>query len=94
MTLESLLENGAQIVDVRTPMEFQMGNVEGSVNIPLNEVPTRLDEIKAIEGPILLCCQSGARSGQATAYLSNEGVECYNAGSWLDVNRYVASKAS
>lgn len=86
MTIESLIANGATIVDVRTPGEYQMGNVPGSKNIPLNEIPNRIDEIKALAGPLVLCCASGGRSGQATGYLSQLGIECYNAGSWLNIN--------
>ncbi|MDE3236410.1 MAG: rhodanese-like domain-containing protein [Bacteroidota bacterium] len=74
------------IVDVRTPGEFMGGNVAGSINIPLNEIPGRIDEIKQIGQPIVLCCASGARSAQATMYLRNLGIECENGGSWLAVN--------
>jgi phage shock protein E len=35
-----------------------------------------------------LCCASGGRSGQAEYYLSQQGVECLNGGSWLNVNFY------
>ena len=74
------------VVDVRTSAEFSGGHVAGSINIPLNEVPNRLDEIRALQQPLILCCASGGRSGQATAYLSGSGIECLNGGSWLDVN--------
>lgn len=62
------------------------GHVAGSINIPLNEVPYRVDEIKGMAQPITLCCASGNRSGQATAYLRAQGVACENGGSWLEVN--------
>ncbi len=74
------------VVDVRTPEEFMGGNVAGSKNIPLNEVPHRVEEFKAMSTPIVLCCASGNRSGQATNYLQAQGVDCSNGGSWLDVN--------
>lgn len=74
------------IIDVRTPEEFIGGNVAGSINIPLHEIPNRLDEIKAMEQPIILCCASGNRSGQATMFLKSNGIACENGGSWLDVN--------
>lgn len=74
------------ILDVRTPGEFMGGHVAGSINIPLNEIPDRLDEIKQLQQPIILCCASGNRSGQATAFLKNHGIDCSNGGSWLDVN--------
>lgn len=74
-----------KIVDVRTPQEFMGGHVAGSVNIPLNELPQRLNEFQSMEN-ILLCCASGGRSMQAAAYLRNNGVNCQNGGSWLQVN--------
>jgi rhodanese-related sulfurtransferase len=74
------------IIDVRTPAEFMGGHVAGSINIPLNEVEARLEEIKAIDGEIILCCASGGRSGQAAGFLKNQGVQCENGGGWLEVN--------
>jgi phage shock protein E len=74
------------ILDVRTPAEFAGGHVAGSINIPLNEVEQKLAEIKALKQPIILCCASGGRSGQATYFLKNQGLDCENGGSWLDVN--------
>lgn len=73
-------------MDVRTPAEFMGGHVAGSINIPLQEIPERLNEIKALPQPLVLCCASGNRSGQATAYLKNLGIDCTNGGSWLQVN--------
>jgi len=73
-------------IDVRTVSEFMGGNVVGSINIPLGEITSRLDEIKQLEQPILLCCASGGRSGQATMFLKQHGIDCVNGGSWLDVN--------
>lgn len=73
-----------RVIDVRTPAEFAGGNVEGSLNIPLQEIPTRVDEIKNMQ-PIIVCCASGNRSGQATAYLRDQGIDCENGGSWFDV---------
>lgn len=74
------------IIDVRTPAEFMGGHVLGSINIPLQEVPHRLAEISAMPQPIILCCASGNRSGQATMFLQQQGIDCSNGGSWLDVN--------
>jgi len=74
------------ILDVRTPSEFRGGNVAGSINIPLQEIQQRLDEIKTLSQPIILCCASGNRSGQATSFLASQGIECDNGGSWMDVN--------
>lgn len=86
--IEELIKNGeAKIVDVRTPGEYMGGHVAGSVNIPLQEVPQRIEEFKNMKN-LILCCASGNRSGQATAFLRSHGVECENGGSWLEVNSY------
>ncbi|TNE55229.1 MAG: rhodanese-like domain-containing protein [Bacteroidetes bacterium] len=74
------------IVDVRTPAEYMGGHVQGSINIPLQEIEARLDEIKTLKQPIVLCCASGMRSGQATHFLSQHGIDCSNGGGWTDVN--------
>jgi phage shock protein E len=74
------------VLDVRTRQEFSGGHVAGSINIPLNELPTRLDEVKALAQPLLLCCASGMRSGQAESVLRAQGIPCENGGGWMQVN--------
>lgn len=74
------------VIDVRTPAEFMGGHVAGSINIPLQEIQQRVDEIKTMQHPIVLCCASGGRSQQATQYLKSLGIDCENGGSWMDVN--------
>ena len=89
MDLKKIIkEKTGTIVDVRTPMEFSGGNAEGSINIPLQELESRKEELKSLKQPLVLCCASGGRSGQANQYLTHQGIECYNGGSWLDVNFY------
>ncbi len=74
------------IIDVRSEGEFSMGHVDGSINIPLHEVPDRVEEINNFSKPVVLCCASGARSEQAHMFLSSQGVsELYNGGGWTDV---------
>ena len=88
--MEQLIRSGkATIVDVRSPGEFGGGHVAGSINIPVQEVPSRLEEFRKMKH-IVLCCASGGRSGQATAFLKQNGIDCVNGGSWLDVN-YIAN---
>jgi phage shock protein E len=77
------MSNQKTIVDVRTPAEFMGGHVEGSINIPLQELVERVDEVNALQQPIILCCASGNRSGQATQYLQSIGIDCSNGGSWV-----------
>lgn len=80
------MQNKQTIIDVRNYGEFMGGHVAGSINIPLQEIQQRLDEIKSLPQPIILCCASGNRSGQAMMFLRNQGIDCENGGSWLSVN--------
>lgn len=60
------------IVDVRTPQEFSSGAIEGAVNIPLNELENRREEVKGFD-EIVVYCAGGARSSQAKVILNNAG---------------------
>lgn len=87
-TKKIMKEKQGTIVDVRSPDEFRGGNAAGAINIPLQEIPKRIEELKNLKQPLVLCCASGARSEQAAQFLMKQGIECYNGGSWLDVNQY------
>jgi len=77
------------ILDVRSPMEFAGGHVPGSINIPLDLIPQRMDDIRAIEGPIVVCCASGMRSMSACEYLYRMGVtNISDGGSWYSVAEF------
>jgi len=85
--LRKMIQNKqGTVVDVRTRAEFMGGHVADSLNIPINEIPDRLEALRQLNQPLILCCASGGRSGQAQAFLMSHGIECYNGGSWLDVN--------
>lgn len=89
MELEKIMnEKTGTIVDVRTREEFMGGNVNESINIPLQEIQQRLSELKSLKTPLVLCCASGGRSAVATNFLSSQGIECVDGGSWLNVNYY------
>jgi phage shock protein E len=90
MSIEEALATGqGTVVDVRSAAEFYSGNVKGSINIPLQELSTRMEEIIALNQPLVLCCASGNRSGMATQILKQAGIDCGNAGSWLDVEHFL-----
>jgi len=91
MNIEKIIkEKQGTILDVRTPEEFMGGHVTGSINIPMQEIGNRMNEIRVLKTPLVLCCASGGRSGMAQGFLSKQGIECINGGSWLDVNYYHA----
>ncbi|MFN8436492.1 MAG: rhodanese-like domain-containing protein [Cytophagales bacterium] len=76
------------IIDVRTKEEFEMGHVPDAINIPLNEIPNKIAEIKSFDEEIILCCASGGRSAQATSYLKRFGLNCTDAGSWTNLMKF------
>lgn len=88
MSIKEIISNAeTTIIDVRTPEEFSGGNVANSINIPLQELPQRINELNKGQGNIVLCCASGGRSGIATQLLQGQGFEnVYNGGGWTDVN--------
>ena len=60
------------VLDVRTPEEFASGHVPGAVNIPYDQVPSRLAEIPK-DKEVVLYCRSGRRAGLAAAELEKAG---------------------
>jgi rhodanese-related sulfurtransferase len=79
------------IIDVRSPAEFAGGHVKGSSNIPLQEVPSRVEDLRNMPQPLILCCASGNRSGQATHFLQTQGIACENGGSWQAVHARITT---
>ena len=77
------------LVDVRSVGEFMEGNVGGSINIPLDEVVAREEEIMALSQPVLFFCASGNRSGKAMDYFKAKGLDCENGGGWMEVNERI-----
>ena len=87
IAFNTLMNDGALIIDVRTPNEFNSGNIKGSSNIPLNEVQSNIKRIQKLKKPVIFCCASGVRSAQATSIAKARGVDAYNGGGWSSLNR-------
>lgn len=86
-TIKDFVSKGAIIIDVRTVGEFRDGHIKGSKNIPLDNIFSKINEIKRFEKPIIVCCRSGMRSAQAASVLKNNGIEVINGGSWQNVEK-------
>ena len=63
------------ILDVRTEDEFVLGHLENSICIPVDDLPSRLNELPDRSATILICCRSGKSSAIAAEYLDEEGYE-------------------
>jgi phage shock protein E len=70
---KKLVEDGARLVDVRSPSEYASGHIPGAINIPVNELSDRVAELAPKEKPIVLYCQSGMRSASAARFLRAAG---------------------
>ncbi len=70
------LPEGLVVLDVREPVEWQHGHIEGAVHVPMNEVPERLAELPT--GQTLVVCKVGGRSAQVTGYLAQQGFDVVN----------------
>ena len=88
--VKALLERGAQIVDVRTKAEFRTAAHPKSINIPADQLEQRSKELDPAK-PVLLCCDSGSRSGFAVAILKRKGfTEVHNLGSWRRIQTFLS----
>jgi rhodanese-related sulfurtransferase len=74
-------------IDVRTPNEWQNdGHADCSVNIPLDQLASKIEELKAYD-KIVVVCRSGARAGSAKNMLEGAGIkQVENLGPWQNVN--------
>lgn len=67
------LHEDYSVLDVREPIEWEHGHIDGAVHIPLMELPERRDEIP--EGHVLVVCKVSGRSMRATHYLAQQGYD-------------------
>lgn len=87
--LAQIVNDNAFLVDVRSASEFASEKVQGSVNIPLDQIHKHLDKFKGKKN-IVVFCRSGARSSQAKSILEQNGItNVTNGGSWHTVASYL-----
>jgi rhodanese-related sulfurtransferase len=89
------LPDDLTILDVREPLEWEYGHIDGAVHIPLTELIERVQEVPT--GRTLVVCKVGGRSAQAVAYLNEHGREAFNLHGgmvdWADAGRPLVSDA-
>ncbi|WP_052330311.1 CoA-disulfide reductase [Virgibacillus sp. MSP4-1] len=80
--IDEIIANGGKLIDVRNPQELEKGYIHGAVNIPLDELRHRLDELPKDE-TLYVNCQVGLRGYVATQILQNNGFRAKNLdGGW------------
>ncbi len=71
---QKLIEDGAQLVDVRAEHEWEAGRIAGATHLPLAELAERAGEIDP-ERPVVVYCRGGNRSSMAAAALADAGYD-------------------
>ena len=90
------VDDGAYLLDVREPDEWEAGHAPGAHHLPMMEIPARLAEVPA-DAEVVVVCRSGGRSGQVTSYLMGNGwdnVRNLDGGmqSWAAAGREIVSE--
>lgn len=73
--LEKKLNSQIQLIDVRTPLEFQRGHIKNAKNVPLNTIA---NYVPTANKTVYVICQSGARSKLAAKKLKHQGYDAIN----------------
>ncbi|HEX3238834.1 MAG TPA: rhodanese-like domain-containing protein [Solirubrobacterales bacterium] len=71
---QQLIDDGAQLIDVRADHEWEVGRISGASHLPLGDLATRSGEIDR-ERPVVLYCRGGNRSSMAAAALTEAGFD-------------------
>jgi len=72
--LQEIIREGGQLIDVRSPVEFSQGALEGAVNMPISSFQHLKGSIDSSK-PVVLYCRTGARSGMVKNYLEQLGFD-------------------
>jgi phage shock protein E len=83
LKMKDLINKGT-VVDVRSPQEFAGEHFPNAINIPLDQVPQKVNEFKEMPKPIIAYCRSGNRSGMAVSMLKQAGITDAINGGGLD----------
>lgn len=83
--IKNMIDEGALIIDVHTPLEFKNGHMQGSKNIPLDTLSSKIDDLKKLNKKIITVCRSGSRSATAKEMLASAGIDVCNGGAWQNL---------
>lgn len=87
-TMKEKIVDGAYLIDVRTKDEYKNGTIEFAINVPLDELNNITNTVTSKDTPVIVFCQSGARSKKAAEKLIEMGyIEVYDLGSINNCNK-------
>ncbi|XCF07310.1 rhodanese-like domain-containing protein [Tamlana crocina] len=81
--VQQYLEQGAVILDVRSQKEWDDGHIEEAIHVPLDNLTDKVDEIKRLNKPVIVCCESGIRAAKAAKFLNLNNIKATNGGGWI-----------
>ena len=85
----------AHILDVRDPYEFDAGHIPDAINIPMDQLPIRIEELDP-DTDYYVICRTGGRSARATPYMEMHGYSAVNVaggcGAWLEADLPLVSE--
>jgi rhodanese-related sulfurtransferase len=71
------LPEGVTVLDVREPVEWHHGHVDGALHVPMMDIPARVGDLPT-DGQVLVVCKVGGRSAQVVQYLQAQGIDAVN----------------
>jgi rhodanese-related sulfurtransferase len=74
-TAKLMKDSKTRLIDVREPWEFQTAQVEGSVLVPMGDIPARAQQEFDPDEHLVIMCHHGSRSLNVTVWLRNQGFE-------------------
>jgi rhodanese-related sulfurtransferase len=66
---------GCKLIDVRSPLEYSEVHIKGSINIPMDMVASKLDELSRSDDACIVLCRTGNRSAMAADMLLQSGIK-------------------
>lgn len=75
--LESLIQDGFKLIDVREQDEWDAGHHQSAEHIPMGMIVESINSFKDSEKYVFVC-RSGARSGKVTNFVASQNIESYN----------------
>jgi phage shock protein E len=82
--IKEFIDSNAVIIDVRSESEFNSGNIEGSVNVPLKDLIYRVNEFKK-DKKYITVCTVGIRAESAKKFFKKRGYQVVNGGRWSNL---------
>ena len=86
-TLQQFLDKEALLLDVCSSREFEANHIAGAIHVPLKMLRSKLPELKAMQKPFIVYCESGVRSATATKLLQKNHIEAINGGGWIRLTK-------